>query len=68
MLGTGVSFEPPIRGHHRGIYIFFNAATIFMCSQKGINLVTPAKAGVQKRQRILDSGFRRNDAVGYPYK
>ena len=28
--------------------------------------VTPAKAGVQKCLMILDSGFRRNDAVGYP--
>ena len=33
---------------------------------KKIRPVTPAKAGVQKCLRILDSGFRRNDAVGYP--
>jgi len=27
-----------------------------MCSRKEINLVTPAKAGVQKYMQILDSG------------
>ena len=28
------------------------------------NSVTPAKAGVQKLLKNLDSGFRRNDAQG----
>jgi len=32
-----------------------------MASQKAINAVTPAKAGVQKGLFFLDSGFRRND-------
>ncbi len=29
------------------------------------NLVTPAKAGVQKGAENLDSGVRRNDVVGF---
>jgi hypothetical protein len=31
---------------------------------KLLKTVTPAEAGVQKRLKILDSGFRRNDADG----
>jgi hypothetical protein len=27
--------------------------------------VTPAKAGVQKRSKSLDSGFRRNDGKSF---
>jgi hypothetical protein len=32
-----------------------------MDSQKVSQVVTPAKAGVQKQLNFLDSGFRRND-------
>jgi len=35
-----------------------------MLSQKGIKVVTPAEAGVQKCLLFLDSGFRRNDGKG----
>ena len=31
-------------------------------SQKYLFIVTPAKAGVQGSLKVLDSGFRRNDA------
>jgi hypothetical protein len=33
-------------------------------SQKALQAVTPAKAGVQKFLVFLDSGFRRNDRKG----
>jgi hypothetical protein len=34
-----------------------------MITEKFRQPVTPAKAGVQKQEKTLDSGFRRNDAT-----
>ena len=37
-----------------------------MVSQKTRRSVTPAKAGVQKALKYLDSGFRRSDGIHCP--
>ena len=41
-----------------------NTSMIVEALAKLANSVTPAKTGVQKRLRRLDSVFRRNDAKG----
>jgi len=41
--------------------MYFSSETRKMVSQKVLQAVTPAKAGVQNLLVFLDSGFRRND-------
>ncbi len=43
------------------IKMYFSSETRKMVSQKVLQAVTPAKAGVQNLSVFLDSGFRRND-------